>query len=169
MAPDAADLIRIGVIGKPHGVRGAFVVHGAIDGSAMRPGFVMLADGRELSVVSHAGTDERPIVSVAGVDDRDSAAALRDQTLFARRDALTPLAEGEWYASDLEGMTVRSADGTELGTVERLANLPSADVLEVTAAEGETPLLVPMIADAIIAIDAESRAVTVDTDFLDLR
>lgn len=168
MAPDASDLIRIGVIGKPHGVRGAFHVDGAIDGGTIKPGFRMRTGERELSVATRGGTDARPIVSVEGVSDRDAAAALRGETLFAPRATLTPLAEGEWYASDLEGMTVRSVDGAQLGTVARLSNLPSVDVLEVSPAAGGNALLVPMIADAIVAIDAETRTVTVDTGFLDL-
>ncbi|MBI5309657.1 MAG: 16S rRNA processing protein RimM [Actinobacteria bacterium] len=168
MAPDASDLIRIGVIGKPHGVRGAFHVDGAIDATAMKSGFIMRAGEQELRVVTRGGTDARPIVSVEGVDDRDAAAALRGETLFARRETLTPLVEGEWYASDIEGMEVRAAEGQPLGTVARLTNLPSVDVLEVTPAAGGNDLLVPMVADAIVSIDAETRTITVDTGFLDL-
>lgn len=167
MAPDASDLIRIGTIGKPHGVRGAFVVNGAIDAEAMRPGFEMRAGERLLTMEQRGGTFERPIVKVREIDDRDAAAALRGETLFARRGALTPLEEGEWYASDLEGMEVRGGAGDLLGVVERLVNMPSVDVLEVRSAEGET-LLVPMLGDAISAIDAETRTVTVDESFLDL-
>lgn len=168
MASDASDLIRIGNVGKPHGVRGAFLVHGAIDAAAMRPGFEMRVGERTLKVVSRAGTDERPIVQVEGVGDRDAAAELRGETLFARRGDLTPLAEGEWYASDLEGMTVRTVDGDAVGEVTRLSNLPSVDVLEVAQAEGGEPLLVPMIADAIVTIDAEQRTIVVNAEFLDL-
>lgn len=167
MAPDASDLIRIGTIGKPHGVRGAFVVNGAIDAEAMRPGFEMRAGGRLLTVEQSGGTADRPIVTVREIDDRDAAAALRGESLLARRGALTPLGEGEWYASDLEGMEVRGGSGELLGVVERLVNMPSVDVLEVRSAEGGA-LLVPMIGDAISAIDAETRTVTVDENFLDL-
>lgn len=168
MTPGASDLIRIGVIGKPHGVRGGFHVDGAVDPVVVKPGFIMLAGDRELRVASRGGTDARPIVSVEGVDDRDAAAELRGETLFARRDTLTPLGEGEWYASDLEGMTVSDAGGERLGTVKRLSNLPSVDVLEVEPVAGGAALLVPMVADAIVAIDAETRSVKIDTAFLDL-
>lgn len=156
------------MVGKPHGVRGGFNMDGAIDPAAIKPGFAMRAGDRELRVTSRGGTDARPIVSVEGVNDRDAAAELRGEVLFARRDALTPLGEGEWYASDLEGMTVRGVDGVELGVVTRLTNLPSVDVLEVEPAGGGAALLVPMVADAIVAIDGEGRTVTVDTAFLDL-
>ncbi|MFY9470110.1 MAG: PRC-barrel domain-containing protein, partial [Solirubrobacterales bacterium] len=89
------------------------------------------------------------------------------QVITAERDALTPLATGEWYASDLEGMHVVSVDGATLGIVGKLSNTPSVDVLEIVGEDG-AELMVPMVGDAIASIDAVARTVTVDTRFLGL-
>lgn len=162
------DLVRIGSVGKPHGVRGGFYVDGAIDPDAMVPGAELLVGGRVFCVTSRAGADARPILTLEGISDRDAAASLRGAEITAERGVLTPLSEGEWFASDLEGMEVRSRAGDALGVVRRLVNMPSVDVLEVAVAGGGDDVLVPMIGDAIVSIDADARVVTVNTEFLDL-
>lgn len=162
------DLVRVGSVGKPHGVRGGFYVDGAIDPAALVPGFELLVGGRTFRVASRAGADARPILTLEGVTDRDAAVALRGGEITAERCALTPLGEGEWFASDLEGMEVHSLAGDPLGVVKRLINMPSVDVLEIAVAGGGDDLLIPMIGDAIISIDGEARAVTVNAGFLNL-
>ncbi|MBA3748267.1 MAG: PRC-barrel domain-containing protein, partial [Solirubrobacterales bacterium] len=69
---------------------------------------------------------------------------------------------GEYWAEDLRGCHVVTADGRELGVVEDLRALPSCEVLEV----GE--LLVPMVADAVLEVDVQARRIVVDARFLGL-
>lgn len=164
------DLIRIGRVGRPHGVHGAFYLDGAIDAAALVPGLTVTVGDHKFVVAGRAGTDAKPIVSLEGVNSRDQAAALRGAAVTAPRGALTVLGEGEWFASDLEGMVVVTdfePDARRLGYVMRLLNLPSVDALEV-ACEGGGSLLVPMVRDAIMSIDPESRTVVVNERFLDL-
>ncbi|MBI4898027.1 MAG: 16S rRNA processing protein RimM [Actinobacteria bacterium] len=165
------DLIRIGFAGKAHGVRGGFYVEGAIDPQALAPGLEVLIGDRRFCVVSRQGADARPIVSLEGVGDRDTATELRGLAIFAERGALTPLAEGEWYASDLEGMSVSTAAASglaSLGRVSRLVNLPSVDVLEVESSDHNAVIQIPLVSDAIVGVDLESGVITVDAEFLGL-
>lgn len=164
----SADWIRIGHVGKPHGVRGGFYVEGAIDPLALAPGLEVQIGDRAYLVASRAGADARPIIVLEGVAGRDAAVALRGETIFAERSLLTPLGEGEWYASDLEGMTVTgaAAGGEPIGTVTVLRNLPSVDVIDVAPTAGGEPIVVPMVADAIVSIDPVSRTIVVDAGFL---
>lgn len=160
------DRILIGVVGKPHGVRGGFYLEGCVDAPALRPGLeVWIADSRH-TVVSRGGTDDRPIVSLDEIGDRDQVAGLRGSAIRAARQDLTPLAEGEWFADDLIGLPVAGRGGEALGEVTRLVKLPSVDVLEVRPAEG-ADLMIPMVRDAIVSIDLEA-GITVDGSFLDL-
>ena len=115
-----------------------------------------------LEIVRRAGTDDRPILRLLGVDDRSGAEALRGADLFVARSAAPALDDGEYWAEDLRGCRVVAADGRELGVVDDLRALPSCEVLEV----GE--LLVPMVADAVIAIDVAARRIVVDAQFLGL-
>lgn len=112
--------------------------------------------------------DSRPLISLNEVSDRDSIEVLRGEPVLAPRDALTPLAEGEWYAKDLVGLTVSTEKGVGLGVVERLVNAPSVDVLEVSAVGGGEALLIPMVGDAIVEISPARGELIVDGDFLGL-
>lgn len=163
LSPD--DPIEIGRVGKPHGVRGAFVLEGAIDAAALVPGFEMSIGDSSFTLLSRGGTDPKPLLTLAEIGDRDAIAALRGSAVTAQRSALTPLGEGEWFAADLIGLRVVDGD-REFGSVAKMLNLPSVDVLEVTG--GDAPLQLPMIRDAIRAIDLESGTIAVDADFLNL-
>jgi 16S rRNA processing protein RimM len=77
------------------------------------------------------------------------------------------LGEGEWWAHELEGCEVVAGD-TRIGTVERMIELPSCEVLEVHREQGGEPLLVPMVKDAIRRVETSRGRIEVDPDFLDL-
>ncbi|HWC26598.1 MAG TPA: ribosome maturation factor RimM [Solirubrobacteraceae bacterium] len=156
-----ASPLRAGRVGRPHGLDGSFLVtrpRGALLalGGAVRIGAVV----RE--VVRRAGTDERPIVRLRGIEDRAAAEALRGEELLVDRADAPPLGEGEYWAEDLEGCVVVTAGaaGRELGAVQRLRPLPSCEALEV----GD--LLVPLVGDAVLSIDVDARRIVVDARFL---
>jgi ribosomal 30S subunit maturation factor RimM len=60
---------------------------------------------------------------------------------------------------------VRDGD-LAIGTVARLTALPSVDVLEVERSDGGADLLVPLVADAVRAVDVERKQIDVDLRFL---
>lgn len=162
-----ADLIEIGRVGKPHGVRGGFHLDGAIDAAALKPGLTVTIAGRSLTIASRGGMDARPLLSVEEISDRDEIAELRGEAVFAQRGDLTPLGEGEYFAADLVGLTVCTEKGEDLGAVARLVNAPSVDILEVGVSGGED-LLIPMVGDAIISISPADGKIVVNASFLDL-
>jgi len=153
------DLLHAGRVGRPHGLDGSFHV--------TRPRAVLLVDGGkvwvgavERRVVRRAGTDDRPILRLDGIDDRAGAEALRGEDLSVAGADAPALAAGEYWAEDLEGCTVLTPDGRELGHVQRMRALPSCEVLEV----GD--LLVPMVGDAVLSIEVAQRRIVVDPSFL---
>jgi 16S rRNA processing protein RimM len=119
----------------------------------------------EAEIVRRSGTDERPILRLAGYDNRDAAEALRGRDLLVHRDDAPALGEDEWYAEDLAGCRV--VDGEVLfGHVRRLVALPSCEALEVER-EGRDDLLVPLVRDAVRSVDVAVGVVDVDLAFLD--
>ena len=70
--------------------------------------------------------------------------------------AAPALEEGEWWAHELEGCEVFDGERA-LGTVARLIELPSCEALEVRPPGGGEPLLVPMVSDAVRAVDVAAR------------
>jgi 16S rRNA processing protein RimM len=154
-------LLNAGRVGRPHGLDGSFHV--------TRPRAVLLVLGGVVrvgdevrAIVRRAGTVERPILRVQGVDDRAGVEALRGAELLVARADAPPLPPGEFWAEDLEGCVVVTPGGGELGHVTQMRALPSCEVLEV----GE--LLVPMVADAVLEVSLEQRRIVVDPGFLGL-
>lgn len=156
--------LRAGRVGSPHGLDGSFHV------VEPRPQLLTLGDtltveGRELRITRRAGTDQRVILRLEGYEDRDAARALGGQELLRPRAQAPELEEDEWWAEDLEGCTVHDG-GETVGTVRRLLALPSCEVLEVQRPEGQGDLLVPLVSDAVRAVDVERREVEIDLQFL---
>jgi 16S rRNA processing protein RimM len=152
-----------GRVGRPHGLDGSFHVTRPRP-RLLAPGVRVHVAGTEAEVVRRAGTDDRPILRLSGVDDRAAAERLRGEELLVARSAAPALAEGEWWAEDLEGCLV--TDGpAEVGRVRRMVALPSCEALEVERVGGGD-LLVPLVRDAVRAVDAERRRIDVDLGFL---
>jgi 16S rRNA processing protein RimM len=159
--------LSAGRVGRPHGLDGSFYVTGPTSRLLAVGTIVTVAGSAALAIRRRAGTDARPIVRLDGIDDRAAAEALRGSELTVDADGAPMLAEGEWWASELQGCEVRDGD-RQLGTVIRLVELPSCEALEVRPAAGGEPLLVPMVKDAIRDVDTASRRIEVDLDFLGL-
>jgi 16S rRNA processing protein RimM len=152
-------LLNAGRVGRPHGLDGSFHV--------TRPRGVLLVLGGALrigsdvyEIVRRAGTEDRPILRVRGIDDRAGVEGLRGADLLVERSDAPPLPAGEYWAEDLEGCVVVTRSGRELGVVARMRPLPSCEALEV----GD--LLVPMVADAVLSVDVPARRIVVDPGFL---
>jgi 16S rRNA processing protein RimM len=155
--------LAAGRVGRPHGLDGSFHVTRP-RGALLALGTAVRIAGGEAEIVRRAGTDERPILRLAGHDGREAAEALRGLDLLVHRGVAPPLGEDEWYAEDLEGCRV--IDGTvEVGRVLRMLALPSCEALEVQRAEG-ADLLVPLVRDAVRSVDVAAGVIDVDLAFL---
>jgi 16S rRNA processing protein RimM len=118
--------------------------------------------GERIAVVRRAGTEDRPILRLAGHASRDAAEALRGQALLVPVDEAPALEEGEFWAHDLVGCAV--VDGARsVGVVSRMVALPSCEALEV----GD--VLIPLVRDAIRSVDLHARVIDVDMGFVDGR
>lgn len=105
---------------------------------------------------------ENFICTVAGVSDRNSAAALKGVLVGVDEGTLPPAQTGEYYWRDLIGLEVVTLAGAHLGRVERLIETGANDVLVIRDRERES--LVPFIDQVIRSVDAESAEIVVDWD-----
>ena len=156
--------LQAGRVGRPHGLDGSFHVHDAV-ARLLRLGDEVIVGEEHSRIVRRAGDDRRPIVRLQGHDSRAAAESLSGQPLLVLRSDAPELDSDEWWAEDLVGCAVRDAD-REIGTVARLLELPSCDVLEVTRRGGPGELLVPLISDAVRNVDIERKQIEIDLDFL---
>jgi 16S rRNA processing protein RimM len=159
MSPDS---IEAGRVGRPHGLDGSFHVTRP-DARLLAGVEEILVDGRPERVDRRAGTDDRPILRLAGHEGREAAEALRGAQLSVPLDRAPALEPGEYWAHELEGCAVFDGE-RRVGEVRRMVPLPSCEALEVATAGGE--LLVPMVRDAIRSVDIAARRIDVNLAFL---
>jgi 16S rRNA processing protein RimM len=127
------DLLEVGRIGKPHGVRGDTYVSFTSDvASRHEPGsvmFVRTASGERRLVVERSRPEkERHVVHFEGVETREDAARLTNAVLLAE-----PLDDGngELWVHRLIGSSVVECSGTVRGTCVAVVANPAHDLLEL--------------------------------------
>ena len=98
------------------------------------------------------------------VPDRTAAERLRGTTLTVARSALPPLAEGEFYHSDLLDLPVVTDAGEPVGRVCAVENFGATDIVEIEKPDGKR-FMVPLTAQAIRQWDAER--LVIDAAFAD--
>ncbi len=158
--------LPIGVLGRPHGLRGELTLrpHNVSGGD--------LGGVPELILERQGGRDVRRVESIrrggdgwlvklAGVGSRTDAEALTNVAVRVRRAALPPLGAGEFFVADAVGCDVVAEDGRPLGTVTEVFWNGAHDVLLV---KGERELLIPAIGPFVRAVDTGARRVTVAWD-----
>lgn len=101
------------------------------------------------------------IARFAELQNRTDAEKLRGTVLTVARDALPPLAEGEYYHADLIGLAAVSDAGEALGEVVDVQNFGAGDVIEIKRPNGKT-FMVPMRPEAVPAWDSERLIVSAD-------
>jgi 16S rRNA processing protein RimM len=156
--------LRAGRVGRPHGLDGSFHVV-APNAALLSPVQQITIGGREREIVRRAGTASRPILRLDGCEDREAAEALRGEEIMVPRSVAPELEEDEWWAEDLVGCAVHDG-GRPVGTVRNMLALPSCEVLEVAREDGSGELLVPLISDAVRAVDVQARSIEIDLRFL---
>jgi 16S rRNA processing protein RimM len=157
------DWLHAGRVGRPHGLDGSFHVTQP-NAQLLLNTETVKVDDRELEITRRAGTPQRLILRLEGHEDRAAAEALRGKDMLVARTEAPDLGPDEWWAEDLVGCSVH--DGSHaVGTVRRLVELPSCEMLEVER-PGGGELLVPLVTDAVREVDLERRAIDVDLRFL---
>ncbi len=166
------DLIVVGRIGRPQGIKGEVTVEVRTDDPDDRfsPGRVLRTEPAErgpLTVESSRMQGRYLIVLFAGPTDRDDAEQLRDTMLLLSTADLPPLSEqDEYYDTQLVGLAAQLEDGTELGSVVDVLHLPGGDVLAVERSTGGAvakgqELLIPFVKQIVPTVDLTGGIVVV--------
>jgi 16S rRNA processing protein RimM len=109
------------------------------------------------------------IARLAQSTSRADAEKLRGTVLTVPREALPPLAEGEFYHADLLGLPVVTDAGDAIGTVAAIENFGATDIIEIildpVPEKGPKTFMVPMIPAAVIGWD--DKRLVIAADFAD--
>lgn len=154
------ELMLVGRVLRPHGMRGAVVVEVESDEpSRFEPGSTLLVDrgalNPEPAVINSASWHRgRLLLELEGCSSLPQAESLRGcELVIPTRDA-GPLGEGEYWAHDFLGLTVKNGAGDVLGEVVDMASSTAQDAMVVRDQEG-LEFLVPLIGQFVLEVDVE--------------
>jgi 16S rRNA processing protein RimM len=165
MDRDWDDMVLVGRIARPHGIRGEVIVTPDTDfvEERYRRGarfWVRSARGdEELEVTSARLQNGRPVVGFAGFERIEDCERLAGLELRVPEGSLMPLADGTYYHHQLVGCMVETMTGDTVGEVRRVEGGAGASVLSVDGARGE--VLVPLAADICVEVDVAARRIRI--------
>ena len=158
--------ILLGVVGRPHGVRGLVRVVSYTADPAGLTAYGPLSDdkgrrftlrwrGEGIAEIAEM-VDDKPVP----IADRNAAEKLVNARLYIDRDRLPPPDEEEFYLADLVGLAAFDGRGAALGEVVAVHDYGAGASLEIARAEGAA-LLVPFTRASVPEVDAAAGRVIV--------
>ena len=162
---DAADLVVVGEVTRPHGLEGAVRVFPVTDFPehllALRTVVIVDARTARAARVEHAAPAGRFVaMKLSGVETLASAEALRGATLRIPADEVQPLPPGQFYVYQIVGLRARTPDGTPLGEVADVLRTGANDVYVVRPPVGRDVLL-PAVEGVVERIDVAAGEIVV--------
>lgn len=159
--------IAVGRFGAPYGVRGWIAVQSFTEPADNLFGYGPWQVSQVNSWLNLVCLDHRQhrrgyIVQLEGYSSPEAVGQLSGKDILVDRELLPPLKSGEFYRADLEGLTVLSPEGEELGQVDHVIETGANDVLAV---KGKKEFCVPfLLDDVVLEVNLENQTITVDWD-----
>lgn len=166
------DYVQVGLITRPHGLRGEVLVRPDTDFPDERFAvgatvFARLGGEIEpLTVRSHRTHLGRPLVAFVGRERLEDVEDLALSELRVPESALRPLPEGEYYWYQYVGAPVVTADGQDVGVVARVEPTGGAGMLVVNGPDGEVQ--VPLVREICTTLTPERIVVQAPDGLLEL-
>ena len=161
----------VGRIAKAHGITGELVVDVRTDDPEARfaPGNRLAlkaarggAAAREVVIESARPHGARLLVRLGGVTDRDTAEALRGSLFIVDTADLPPIEDpDEFYDHQLEGLTVRTVDGYEIGSVTEVLHTAGGELLSVRTGTG-AEVLIPFVGAIVTSVSLADGVLQID-------
>ena len=169
MTAEAPRHLAVARFRRPHGLKGEVTIFPLTGDPA-----AVFVPGRALWVLDLAGqvvggplAIERSrayhrewLVKFVGADSREALEPWRGLFLAAPADELSPPEGDEVYLHELEGFSVRLADGTPLGLISGVYELPAGLMIEVQGPKRE--FLLPYRKEFVREVDRAGRRLVVE-------
>jgi 16S rRNA processing protein RimM len=159
-----AELVAIGVVTKPHGVRGVFKIWPYFLLEEVLDHFprVWLTRGGQVRAFIkewYRQPGRFGHLKLQGFENADAVEAYRGWQVSVPRKSLPPLPEGQYYTFQIVGLTAVAEDGTPIGPIIEVLPMPAHDVYVVRTPNGEA--LIPAVAAFVRKIDLDAGQVII--------
>ena len=120
-------------------------------------------DGLESFQVNITGKLKEGLsAKISGVLNKEQAEKLKGTRLYANRDALPNLSNGEYYHADLIGMKIKNTGGDEIGRVDAVHDYGAGSILEIFIQRLNNTVLIPFSEKSVPMVDLEGRILIID-------
>jgi len=160
------DLVLVGRIARPHGLKGHVVVHPETDFPEERfaPGATLWTRSdrgdEQLVVASSRMQGGRPVIGFEAVERLEDAERLSGLELRVPEGALRALDEGVYYRHQLIGCAVETTAGRRVGEVVRVDGGAAGSLLAIDGPRGE--ILIPLAVDIATQVDVAAKRIVIN-------
>ena len=158
------DMITLGEISRPHGVRGEVKLKSFTEDPCAIGAYGVLVTerGEKVTLKNVRLAQDHVIARIEGVTDRDAADRLKGRKLQVDRAALPDdeLDEDEAFIADLIGLPAIDGEGKALGEIVAVQNYGAGDLIEIAVPGKKATLLLPFTDDVVVEIGED--AVVID-------
>ena len=165
-SPRWDDMVLVGRIARPHGVRGQVIVNPEtdfVDDRFVSGATMWVRSGQReesLTIASARVQNGRPVIGFEGFSSIEDVERLAGLELRVPEDSLRVLGEGVYYQHQLVGCVVETLDGLRIGEVTRVEGGAGGSLLAVRGAQGE--VLIPFAQHICVEIDVAGRRIRID-------
>lgn len=159
------NLLQVGVITSPHGLRGEVKVFPITDdvNKFKKLKNIILDTGKEKLMLEIGGVKffkKFVILKFKGIDDINDVEKYGKATIWITREQSGVAKKNEYFIVDLIGLRVFTDDDKEFGSLVDVIQTGANDVYVIdTPKYGE--VLVPAIKDCILGVDIESKRIDI--------
>ena len=157
---ELSDPVVIGVVVAPHGVRGSLRVRVLGPGRHLRKGTEPVVAGMRRRISAARQTSKGFLLDLEGVKSRADAKALGGEELLLDRKELDVPEEGEYYVTDLVGLTAVDDAGEVVGKVMDTFETAAHEVL-VVREDDRQDLYLPFTHEHVPEVDLRAGQVLI--------
>ncbi len=156
------NMVLVARVTSAHGIRGLVKVQSFTSIPEDFANYSPLFDenGKEVDIKISGEAKGMFLAQVNGITTRNDAEDIKGLSIYANRDSLGDLEDGEFFLNDIVDLDIADSEGKIYGTVEKVVNYGSCDLLQVKSKSNKT-FLVPMIEEHVELIDFDNNKVIV--------
>lgn len=152
--------LKVGLIVKPQGIKGELKVQPLTDDiNRFKKLKEVIIDGKNHRVTNAIIAGNTVLLSIFGVNDRDTAELFRGKFICVDREHAVALEEGRYFIADIIGCALKTDHDSLVGEIIEVTSART-DIFTVKCTDGVI-MRFPFLKDAIVSVDIENKLILV--------